>query len=625
MTPRALLLLLTLLTTGTPVLAQRRPLFPTGTMPSFRSEEELRAFLRNIMAERERRARARRSYLGGNAPQAAMADANGATAAEAITNTQHAGVDEGGIVKLRGDHLVVLRRGRLFTIRIGGGELRPVGMVDAFGPDVNPSGAWYDEMLISGDKVVVIGYSYQRGGTEVGIFRLGEDGSLRYLKTFQLRSNDYYSSRNYAARLVGNRLVFYAPLYLPWGVTELEEVLPAVRRWTGPERGRFETITRPERVFRPAGLELADYVALHTVTTCDLAAPEVSCDATVVLGPSGRVYYVSPGSVYVWMTSWMWGGEAGRSSSVLTRIPLDGVGTPTAIRVAGSPIDQFSFLESDDGHLNVLTRAQARGEAMWSSERGQGRAALLRLPLERMGDGSMPTPATWYRQLPTPPGWTIQNRFVGNYLLYGAGNSWGPARDTDTTLYAVPWRGGDHAALPLTHGIDRIEVMGQGAVVIGVRGNNLEFSGVELRGRPRVVQRYVMAQASQGELRSHGFFYRPDGTDSGILGLPVREANRPGYRHLVEGSASIVFVRNNGRRFLELGLLEASAPRTGNDGCRASCVDWYGNARPIFARGRIFALLGYELVEGEIADGELRELRRTNFAPGFVLTARRNG
>jgi uncharacterized secreted protein with C-terminal beta-propeller domain len=35
--------------------------------------------------------------------------------ADALTNVQHAGVDEGGIVKLHGDHLVILRRGRLFT------------------------------------------------------------------------------------------------------------------------------------------------------------------------------------------------------------------------------------------------------------------------------------------------------------------------------------------------------------------------------------------------------------------------------------------------------------------------------------------------------------------------------
>jgi uncharacterized secreted protein with C-terminal beta-propeller domain len=37
-----------------------------------------------------------------------------------ITNVQTAGVDEGGIVKRAGDFLVVLRRGRLFTVRVGG-------------------------------------------------------------------------------------------------------------------------------------------------------------------------------------------------------------------------------------------------------------------------------------------------------------------------------------------------------------------------------------------------------------------------------------------------------------------------------------------------------------------------
>jgi hypothetical protein len=36
-----------------------------------------------------------------------------------------------------------------------------------------------------------------------------------------------------------------------------------------------------------------------------------------------------------------------------------------------------------------------------------------------------------------------------------------------------------------------------------------------------------------------------------------------------------------------------------DDECRASCVDWYGNARPLFLRGHVFALLGYELVEDD--------------------------
>jgi hypothetical protein len=48
--------------------------------------------------------------------------------------------------------------------------------------------------------VVVIGYSYARGGTEIGLFELGRDGALAYRATYHLRSNDYYSTRNYTSR-----------------------------------------------------------------------------------------------------------------------------------------------------------------------------------------------------------------------------------------------------------------------------------------------------------------------------------------------------------------------------------------------------------------------------------------
>jgi hypothetical protein len=50
-------------------------------------------------------------------------------------------------------------------------------MSDAYGPNVNPQGAWYDELLISGTTVVVVGYSYARGGTEIGLFELAADGT----------------------------------------------------------------------------------------------------------------------------------------------------------------------------------------------------------------------------------------------------------------------------------------------------------------------------------------------------------------------------------------------------------------------------------------------------------------
>src|SRR5690606_18344265 len=103
--------------------------------------------------------------------------------------------------------------------------------------------------------------------------------------------------------------------------------------------------------------------ALHTVTVCDLANRGFDCKGTAVLGAAGRVFYVSAGSVYVWTTDWNDTGEPKKnvSSSMLYRMPLDG-SAPTAVGVKGGPVDQFSFLESTDGRLNVLVRAGGRGE-----------------------------------------------------------------------------------------------------------------------------------------------------------------------------------------------------------------------------------------------------------------------
>jgi hypothetical protein len=102
----------------------------------------------------------------------------------------------------------------LFTVRIGDDSLKPVASIDAYAPGINPSNDWYDEMLVSGDTIVVIGYSYARGGTEINLFNIESDGRLDYRSTYHLRSNDYYSSRNYASRLIGSKLIFYTPQYL---------------------------------------------------------------------------------------------------------------------------------------------------------------------------------------------------------------------------------------------------------------------------------------------------------------------------------------------------------------------------------------------------------------------------
>src|SRR6476659_9787671 len=365
------------------------------TMKPFRSERELTNYFRELAEKQKREQRAAMT----DAPSASSAQLAESAApaekvakskdAESITHTQQAGVDEGGIVKLHGDHLIVLRRGRLFTVKIGDGALQPISSVDAFGPEINPSSTWYDEMLVSDSTIAVIGYSYERGGTEVGLFHIDDFGRLSYQSTYHLRSNDYYSSRNYASRLIGSKLIFYTPLYMSVGAEDPFQSFPAVRRWhKGAKPEEFQRIVSATHVYRPEHEFNTSYgTALHTVTVCDLANGGFACTATAVLGPPGRVFYVSENSVYVWVSDWRRRGRPMRADSMLYRMPLDG-SEPSALGVSGGPVDQFSFLESEDNHINVLVRSDSAGDGMWDAETAAGDVALMRVPRANFSDGS---------------------------------------------------------------------------------------------------------------------------------------------------------------------------------------------------------------------------------------------
>lgn len=66
--------------------------------------------------------------------------------------------------------------------------------------------------------------------------------------------------------------------------------------------------------------------------------------------------------------------------------------------------------------------------------------------------------------------------------------------------------------LKLLHTVDRIDIMGRDAVVIGTDKRNLYFSSVLLAPgtAPALGDRYMMRGAAQAETRSHGFFFKPE-------------------------------------------------------------------------------------------------------------------
>ncbi len=536
---------------------------------------------------------------------------------ESITNNQEEGVDEGGIVKAVDDYFVILRRGRLFTMRQGMGAeaLMPVHQVDAHAPGFT-QGTWYDEMLVYDRRIIVIGYSYEVSATELVLFRLGDDGRLTYEASHFLRSNDYYSSRNYTGRLVGSTLIFYIPHML-----NHEDDLPAVGHWRrSNDTSGWSKILSKVDVYRP--VQPAIYPMLHTVVRCELDSPEFTCSARAVMGPASRTFYVARDAVYVWVSgsseNWYLKQEEQdpkHPDAYVYRLPLDG-GEPTALRARGSPIDQFSFRESADGHLEVLLTGQGFGDAMWGPEitQGTGEFALLRAPLSSFSTEAVPAAGANYTRLPGPTGYALQNRFVGNHVLWGAGGGWSGAAGTEQHVWVTDVRSPQTVRqVELGHGVDRLEALGSnGAMVVGSDGISLRFTALALGETPQVRGKYARLGATQGETRSHGFFFKPDGTGGGVLGLPVRLEGAP-WMHLRYGSAEVTFLRvEQGLELRPLGSLVASE-ETRDDACTKSCTDWYGNARPIFYKGRVFALMGYELVEAQVGQDSLQESFRASF------------
>lgn len=672
---------------------------PGGKMALFGSEDELRDYFKDYLTQQQNSAvynfGAPESASDSIAPTSATmasAPANAKSASDdSITNNQTDGIEEGGIVQKVGDHFIVLRRGRLFSMAVGSDQDGELKHVDT--EDLVPAGAtranfhaWYDELLVYDRKIIVIGFNTSHQATEIVVFRLADSGQIEPVDRTFLRSGDYYSGNNYASRLTPDgQLVLYMPVhflnyqYVAYAKPKLEFQFPSQGRVGARDQiDDWRGICGVGQIYNP-GYRFGSPV-LHTVVTADLKEDRLSFKGHGVPGDFSRQFYVSASHVYLWIRT---GGEE-IADAVIFRFPLDGSG-PSAVAVKGEPIDQFSFL--DDGeHLNMLSsrieypkvvRPQSLPVSveappmevdsepiseptldpavselvevpgpMVDDEASAVSAApievmsfrplpyqeptrhqqLVRIPIGQFGATPQPVPDTAYTELPKLNGYNVKNRFISDYLVYGEeGNLYSPDADSERLVIIPVKEPTKNASVTMTHMISRIEVMGANAVVMGPnREQGLTMSAIELAGEGKILGTHTLPNSSQAESRSHGFFYRDQTDGKGILGLPVvvQDVGRPvpeGTFFIPEHqqSASVKFLAVDAGTFKYLGELSSQVRPDTRDYCQVSCTDWYGSSRPIILADRIFALIGYELIEGVVSDAQDRidEKSRLTFVP----------
>lgn len=557
-----------------------------------------------------------------------------------ITNNQEAMVDEGGIVKRSGDHLIVLRQGRLFSIFMG----ETLSKVDEISvqPETWRHEAWYDELLVDGKHIVVTGYSYENDCTEYVYVTINDDGTLSWSAAYLVSSGDYYSENNYASRLVNGNLVFYLE-NISLSNLSLEEGVESHVNPFSPRAARVDAQGRIEKdyplfyqndIYSPL---LSDYgLSVTAVAVCPLSGDDLSCRAVSILGGYVDEYYASADAYYLWMTGNEWNTEyeriptqywerlsdsyrteSGNDIAAVYRIPFDGsqVGV---VKVHGLPLDQFSFKQYDE-NLYVVAREKFDQSLYFSTNYSAGKTFLAKIPLANfeLGVNRLADANRYYFE--SGESAQRQNRFVENHLVF--------VRDSDSnqagsTIFVVDINQQSLVAeLHSNLNTEQIHPIGHNVLIVGLDANEaVSYQSLRLgAGFAHAVDTLSEPYTMLAEDRSHGFYYRPD-REGGLFAIPVeQELEERSYKRVdgiyyeLEPVADMLITRVYPDLSLQsMGVLrgDRQAVWRSDEDCDLSCYDWYGSSRPIFWDERIFALLKYELIEGELTAGGLTEKQR---------------
>ena len=553
----------------------------------------------------------------------ALADIN-----PSITNTQEAGVDEGDIVKQIGQYLIVMQDGRLFSIDLlpdGEPGLRHVDRENVY--RTVEEDTWYDEMLVFGRQMIVIGYSYDAEASVFAVLELEENGEITFRDRFFLPAQDYFDDDNYTTRLVDGQLALHTSFYLS-DVDSYEQLnAPVLSRTMAPEdTPRLSA----RRVYRPVQ-DAADPL-LHTITICplrdlgDTDQDVPACSTTAFLAGDNYEYYASQDAVWLWVSKeshrwWMETDEddTAESTGLLYRIPYDRTDAPGFARVDGEPVNQFSLAAGSEVFRAFVAVDAAEDDAEETSP-----YRLMQLPLSDIGRAPPPIDPTDYVILPDVSAGDIENRFTRTHFVYTTGNSWWsywrtePEDGLDAELTFVPLDSPETPTqLKVRHGVIRLERARDHIVATGYAdAHGLNLTLFDLRGdAPRQGGSLKLVERYESENRSHAFNSQIGADGAGLIGLPTVvqrwEAGRWVWR---SDSSDISYLRVGSDASLSsVGTLKGAQgePHESYE-CEVSCVDWYGNSRPIFTLNRLFALSGTSLVEGDVSDRGVEEIRRVD-------------
>lgn len=541
-----------------------------------------------------------------------------------ITRNQEAGVDEGDIVKKSGDFILVLRNGVLHSVRIGRNGRPVLEHADWVTVATDPSGegAWYDEILTFGDRVILLGFNYgvEQEVAELLLFTLDDRGRLHRDGRYWLRTQDYFQPNNYGARIQGGNLLLSMSLKLD---LQGEMAWPEWSRRDGGHTGWTPLIDIGELYF-PIYTTSRPY--LHVLLQCPIAAlggTGLDCRTTGIIGAGDSVLYASDRAAYLALPAWdeaafldsgfrEWRSlepayEHLRRTAVY-RIPFAEHGVPAFALIDGRVDDPMRFKETPDG-LHVAG--------------SDGPVDAPGLVLTRIDGASFRTSRdTVIRPVAVLPLGEGQDtiRFADTSVWVGTHRYALEGEDSlqHSRVLVQPLDGGTPWSLTVPHSADRLEPAFGGMIIAGTSGAppwvepakalwSLSFASE--RSPPRLHSTVAVPQHLSAEERSHAFNLGELSSGVRLFGLPGWPMSAPDRARDGEVVSDLVFMRLAGEQIHPAGVMSMQDAPTPQE-CEHSCYDWYGNARLFFVGDRVFALSANLFKEAAYRAGAVHEVRR---------------
>ncbi|GGM83803.1 beta-propeller domain-containing protein [Dactylosporangium sucinum] len=481
------------------------------------------------------------------------------------TNTHEVGVDEPDLVKTDGKRIVTLTGGGVLKIvdvaakRVTG-ELSVAGAADTNGKRA----AMAANLLLSGDRVLVLGYDYGGGGiaedvkdaraaggpqvTLVDIAgapkvigRYTTDGALVDARqvgstarvvvrsTPRLRFPDTSKLKNDEARLAANRSAIAAAPLADW--------LP---RWDAEDAtGRHTSgqvdcaaVSRPERY---------SGTAMLTVLSFDLAAPALGGGDPVTVVADGDTVYANGPSLYVasdqrWRVAMPMARTVARPEpprTELFKFDISGSGKPRYVasgEVPGWLLNQYSLSEWD-GYLRVATtdaddQGRQTSSTVYVLKQDGGRLAEAG-HVGGLGKGER----------------IYSVRFIATVGYVVTFRQTDPLYTLDLSSPAAPKVVGElkitgYSAYLHPAGAGRLIGVGQEASEQGrVQGTQISLFDVHDPAKPtRLARHQVPKASSEAEFDPHAFLFWPQ---TGLLVVPLYQQQEQGALVLRVGDATV--------------------------------------------------------------------------------------